>query len=159
MPKNQNPRRRKSRTRQSPRAFQLKPCPFCAQKLASKPNDNSKGLVAIDTGTAVVDSNGGTNSRAPDGTNENHQLGIHHGPPGVGDQFPNQTDPSGRFVDPDELEILTDISKSTWAKRRLSGDTPPYIKIGRSVRYHLPTVIAWMARHTRRSTSDRGDGS
>ena len=64
---------------------------------------------------------------------------------------------SGEYVDADGLAALTGISKSTWAKRRLSGDTPPFIKIGRSVRYHLPTVIAWMSRHTRRSTSDAGD--
>ena len=58
------------------------------------------------------------------------------------------------FVDARELERVTSVAKSTWDKRRVTGDTPPYIKIGRSVRYHLPTAIEWLKNHTRRSTSD-----
>lgn len=58
------------------------------------------------------------------------------------------------YVDTFGLETLTGISRSTWAKRRLTGDTPPFIKIGRSVRYHIPTVLTWLARRQRRSTSE-----
>jgi predicted DNA-binding transcriptional regulator AlpA len=67
------------------------------------------------------------------------------------------TSADAEYVDTEGLEALTGVSSSTWAKRRLSGDTPPFIKIGKSVRYHVPTAKAWLARRTRSSTSDRGD--
>ena len=57
------------------------------------------------------------------------------------------------YVDTRKLAELTGISASTWNKRRLSGDTPAFIKIGRSVRYHVPTARKWLARRERRSTS------
>jgi predicted DNA-binding transcriptional regulator AlpA len=58
------------------------------------------------------------------------------------------------YVDVKGLAAITGISASTWNKRRLTGDTPPFSKIGKSVRYHVPTVKAWMNEHLRRSTSD-----
>jgi hypothetical protein len=63
-------------------------------------------------------------------------------------------EPRQEFVDTNGLERLTGISKSTWNKRRLTGDTPPFIKVGKSVRYHVPTVRAWLAERARRSTSE-----
>jgi predicted DNA-binding transcriptional regulator AlpA len=61
------------------------------------------------------------------------------------------------FVDTRELARITGISKSTWDKRRLTGDTPPYIKVGRSVRYHLRTATGWLEKQSRFSTSDTPD--
>jgi hypothetical protein len=61
---------------------------------------------------------------------------------------------SQEYVDTDGLAVITGISPSTWHKRRLTGDTPPFVKVGRSVRYHVPTAKAWMAERQRRSTSD-----
>ena len=58
------------------------------------------------------------------------------------------------YVSVRTLSELTDISVSTWNKRRLTGNTPPYMKVGRSVRYHIPTVKEWMNAHQRRSTSE-----
>ena len=58
------------------------------------------------------------------------------------------------YVDVRTLAAMTGISISTWNKRRLSGDSPPFTKVGKSVRYHLPTVQQWMAERQRRSTSD-----
>jgi predicted DNA-binding transcriptional regulator AlpA len=58
------------------------------------------------------------------------------------------------YVDVRTLAAMTGISISTWNKRRLSGETPPYTKVGKSVRYHLPTVQLWLAARQRRSTSD-----
>jgi predicted DNA-binding transcriptional regulator AlpA len=58
------------------------------------------------------------------------------------------------FVDVKGLAAITGISASTWNKRRLTGDTPPFSKIGKSVRYHIPTVRAWMEERMRRSTSE-----
>jgi hypothetical protein len=42
------------------------------------------------------------------------------------------------YLDVNGLAAYTDISASTWNKRRLTGDTPPFIRIGRSIRYHVP---------------------
>lgn len=58
------------------------------------------------------------------------------------------------YVNVKGLAAITGISASTWNKRRLTGDTPPFSKIGKSVRYHVPTVKAWMDERMRRSTSD-----
>ncbi|WP_133239433.1 AlpA family transcriptional regulator [Microvirga sp. KLBC 81] len=58
------------------------------------------------------------------------------------------------YVDVRRLAEITGISASTWNKRRLTGDTPPFSKIGKAVRYHVPTVKEWMASHERRSTSE-----
>jgi predicted DNA-binding transcriptional regulator AlpA len=58
------------------------------------------------------------------------------------------------YVNVKDLATLTGISASTWNKRRLTGDTPPFTKIGKSVRYHVPTVKEWLAQHQRRSTSE-----
>ncbi|GEO18621.1 hypothetical protein MAE02_63170 [Microvirga aerophila] len=58
------------------------------------------------------------------------------------------------YVDTRKLAEITGMSASTWNKRRLTGDTPPFSKIGKAVRYHVPTVKEWMASHERRSTSD-----
>jgi hypothetical protein len=38
------------------------------------------------------------------------------------------------YVDTDTLAEINGVSSSTWKKRRLTGDTPPFIKVGRSVR-------------------------
>jgi predicted DNA-binding transcriptional regulator AlpA len=59
------------------------------------------------------------------------------------------------YVNTRKLAEITGISASTWNKRRLTGDTPPFSKIGKSVRYHIPTVRAWMDERMRRSTSER----
>lgn len=55
-----------------------------------------------------------------------------------------------------DLAQLTKTSESMWNKRRLTGDTPPFIKIGRSVRYHIPTALRWLDQRIRNSTSDDG---
>jgi hypothetical protein len=61
------------------------------------------------------------------------------------------------FVDDGELEERTGISASTWKKRRITGDTPPYLKIGRRVLYRWRSdVVPWLETRIRRSTSDGG---
>jgi predicted DNA-binding transcriptional regulator AlpA len=62
--------------------------------------------------------------------------------------------PPSEYVDTKGLQALTGISSSTWNKRRLTGDTPPFIKVGKSVVYHVPTVREWLAARSRRSTSE-----
>ena len=47
-------------------------------------------------------------------------------------------------------------SERTWEKRRLTGDTPRFIKAGRSVYYDRADVEAWFEARKRSSTSDDG---
>lgn len=70
------------------------------------------------------------------------------------DNLSSTATPTKEWVTTAELAAITGISASSWNKRRLTGDTPPFIKVGKSVRYHLPTSKAWMAERERRSTSD-----
>lgn len=50
------------------------------------------------------------------------------------------------------------LGESTLAKLFVSGDGPPAIKIGRSVRYSSFDLNQWMVAKRRRSTSDTGAG-
>lgn len=43
----------------------------------------------------------------------------------------------------------------SWAQRaRITGEGPPYVKVGRVVRYKPSDVFRWLDARTRRSTSD-----
>jgi predicted DNA-binding transcriptional regulator AlpA len=56
-----------------------------------------------------------------------------------------------------DLERLTGCKRSTWQKKRLLGgnETPPFIRIGRLVRYRQSEFEAWLAAiPSRRSTSE-----
>lgn len=44
-----------------------------------------------------------------------------------------------------ELAARTKTSPKMWQNRRCSGDTPPYVKVGRAVRYRWSDVEAWIA--------------
>ena len=48
------------------------------------------------------------------------------------------------------------LSESTLAKMRLSGDGPPYSKLGRRVVYRPDDIDAWIASNRFRSTSEYG---
>jgi len=50
------------------------------------------------------------------------------------------------------------LGESTLAKLFVSGDGPPAIKVGRSVRYSCVDLNQWMAAKRRKSTSDTGIG-
>jgi predicted DNA-binding transcriptional regulator AlpA len=47
------------------------------------------------------------------------------------------------------------ISLSWLAKARMRGDGPPYIRIGRSIRYTEAATIQWMKSRQRLSTSEQ----
>ncbi len=55
-----------------------------------------------------------------------------------------------------ELARITSISSSTWSKLRIKGEphSPPYYKVGRSVRYNYQEVKTWLERQTHQSTSE-----
>ncbi len=61
--------------------------------------------------------------------------------------------PPKEYVNVRELAEVTGVSASTWNKRRLTGDTPPFVKVGASVRYNLATAKDWIAARQRTSTS------
>ena len=47
---------------------------------------------------------------------------------------------------------LLGLAPSTLAKGRVTGNSPPYLKLGRAVRYRKPDVLAWARRRQCRNT-------
>jgi len=60
------------------------------------------------------------------------------------------------FISTQELARRTRTGPTTWAKRRMLGGphSPPWISIGRSVRYRWSDVEAWLDCRQRNSTSE-----
>jgi predicted DNA-binding transcriptional regulator AlpA len=57
-----------------------------------------------------------------------------------------------------DLERITDRARSTWQKARLMGTGPPFIRLGRLVRYRTSEFNAWLSAHpSLRSTSDEAE--
>lgn len=62
------------------------------------------------------------------------------------------------LISTEELVNLTHLSKRFWESRRISGDTPPYIRISRRcVRYRWRDVEEWLENKKVKNTSDLGD--
>ena len=47
-------------------------------------------------------------------------------------------------------------AKSTLEKKRVTGDGPPFLKVGRVVLYDRDDLDAWLSSKRRTSTSDAG---
>ena len=60
-----------------------------------------------------------------------------------------------RLLTPRETADRLRVSLSWLAKARMRGDGPPYVKIGRAVRYLENAVHQWMKSQTYLSTSKR----
>ncbi len=58
------------------------------------------------------------------------------------------------FLSTQQLAAKTGIAAGTWHKRRMTGDTPAYIKVGARCIYRWSDVAAWLVAHERRATSD-----
>lgn len=60
------------------------------------------------------------------------------------------------IIDTEELANRTGTGVTTWAKRRMMGEphSPPFLKLGRSVRYRWSDVCDWLETRQRRSTSE-----
>ncbi len=58
------------------------------------------------------------------------------------------------LIDVGTLAARWSVSKSHLNKLRLSGDGPPFVKIGAAVRYDLDTAEKWLATRRRASTSE-----
>ena len=62
-----------------------------------------------------------------------------------------------KFLSTPELAKFTGTNESLWESRRMSGDSPPFIRLGhRSVRYRWKDVQEWLENRFRSSTSDAG---
>jgi predicted DNA-binding transcriptional regulator AlpA len=60
-----------------------------------------------------------------------------------------------RLQTPKEAGHFLRVSLSWLAKARMRGDGPPYIKVGRSIRYAEAALIQWMKSRQRLSTSEQ----
>jgi predicted DNA-binding transcriptional regulator AlpA len=58
-----------------------------------------------------------------------------------------------RLLTTTETAKLLRLSPSWLAKARMRGDGPPYVKLGRSVRYDEGALAQWMKSRLRLSTS------
>lgn len=72
---------------------------------------------------------------------------------GVAPQKP--AGPTVVLLTPKEAAKLLKVSLSWFAKARMRGDGPPYIRIGRSIRYAEAALIQWMKSRQRLSTSEQ----
>ncbi|MCB1773858.1 MAG: helix-turn-helix domain-containing protein [Gammaproteobacteria bacterium] len=60
-----------------------------------------------------------------------------------------------RLTETQAAEFLN-LSKKTLQAWRQSGEGPPYLKLGRAVRYEADAIRDWVKERERHSTSDRG---
>ena len=58
------------------------------------------------------------------------------------------------LLTPKEAAVRLNVSLSWLAKARMRGDGPPYIKVGRSIRYSEAALLQWMKSRQRLSTSE-----
>jgi hypothetical protein len=62
--------------------------------------------------------------------------------------------PASNLLTPKDAARLLKVSTSFLAKRRMAGDGPPYIKVGRSIRYTDVGIAGWMRSRQRMSTGE-----
>jgi helix-turn-helix protein len=55
---------------------------------------------------------------------------------------------------PEEAAVVVAMSESWLAKKRVTGDGPPYRKVGRSIRYSPTGLARWLKSREHRSTSE-----
>ena len=67
---------------------------------------------------------------------------------------PTQERSTPNFLTPKEAAGRLKVSLSWLAKARMRGDGPPYIPVGRSIRYGETALIQWMRSQQRLSTSE-----
>ncbi len=67
----------------------------------------------------------------------------------------NASGPAIVLLTPKEAAKLLKFSMSWLAKARMTGDGPPFIKIGKAVRYSEASLIQWMKGQQRLSTSEQ----
>jgi predicted DNA-binding transcriptional regulator AlpA len=60
-----------------------------------------------------------------------------------------------RLLTTREAAAFLHLSESWLAKARMRGDGPPYVKIGRSIRYREATLVQWLKSKQRLSTTEQ----
>ncbi|WP_024707818.1 MULTISPECIES: helix-turn-helix transcriptional regulator [Martelella] len=70
-------------------------------------------------------------------------------------QSPLSLDPDFLMTETLTCELLS-VSARTLQAWRLRGGGPPFVKIGKSVRYKRRDITAWLSANTLTSTSQRG---
>jgi predicted DNA-binding transcriptional regulator AlpA len=60
-----------------------------------------------------------------------------------------------RLLTPSEAATILRVSLSWLAKARMRGDGPPFVRVGRSVRYTEGSLQQWMKGRQRLSTSEQ----
>ena len=55
-----------------------------------------------------------------------------------------------------QASLFLTLSVNTLIRMRGDGSGPPFLKMGRSIRYNLPDLKSYLAGKRRRSTSDPG---
>ena len=72
---------------------------------------------------------------------------------------PSPTPPKGMsgsvVLTPNEVAGRLKLSMSWLAKARMRGDGPPFIKLGKAIRYPEAALIQWMKGRQRLSTSEQ----
>jgi excisionase family DNA binding protein len=68
--------------------------------------------------------------------------------------FPKSGAPVVVLLTPKEAAERLKVSLSWLAKARMRGDGPPFIKIGRSIRYSEGALQQWLKGNQRLSTSE-----
>jgi predicted DNA-binding transcriptional regulator AlpA len=58
------------------------------------------------------------------------------------------------LLDQQQAAAIVDLSVRTFERWRGTGDGPPYVKLGRSVRYVEADLIKWVEARRRNSTSE-----
>jgi len=59
-----------------------------------------------------------------------------------------------RLLTPKEAANFLRLSVSWLAKARMRGDGPPYVKLGRAIRYREGALVQWLRSRQRLSTSE-----
>ena len=59
------------------------------------------------------------------------------------------------LMTPNDAATVLKVSLSWLAKARMHGDGPPYIRVGRSIRYSDAALMQWMKSKQRSSTSEQ----
>jgi len=59
------------------------------------------------------------------------------------------------LLTPKEAAKVLKVSLSWLAKARMRGDGPPFIKVGRNIRYAEAALLQWMKSRQRISTSEQ----
>jgi hypothetical protein len=63
---------------------------------------------------------------------------------GSGFVFDERGRPKKRFITEADLELLTGVSRRTWARHRMFNRGPKFYKLAGAIRYDLAEVLAWI---------------